>query len=155
MHEERRQCAVHRGPAVHRSCGVPPTTGRRRHGQDMDPKPNDRLLLRRLAIAEGWTDDELARHTRGGALTRLRRGAYVAGTDPMAGEVRHHLLVRATMASLRRPAVVSHQSAAVLHGLPLWGVRLDRVHITRRPPASSEVGRCLRTHVARLADLAP
>jgi hypothetical protein len=70
----------------------------------------------------------------------------------MAGEVRHHLLVRATMASLRRPAVVSHQSAAVLHGLPLWGVRLDRVHITRRPPASSEVGRCLRTHVARLAD---
>jgi hypothetical protein len=56
------------------------------------------------------------------------------------------------MASLRRPAVVSHQSAAVLHGLPLWGVRLDRVHVTRRPPASSEVGRSLRAHVARLAD---
>src|SRR3712207_2490597 len=57
-----------------------------------------------------------------------------------------------TMASLRRPAVVSHRSAAVLHGLPLWGVRLDRVHVTRRPPASSEVGRFLRAHVARLAD---
>jgi hypothetical protein len=48
--------------------------------------------------------------------------------------------------------VVSHQSAAVLHGLPIWGVRLDRVHVTRRPPASSEVARFLRTHVARLAD---
>jgi hypothetical protein len=48
--------------------------------------------------------------------------------------------------------VVSHQSAAVLHGLPLWGVRLDRVHVTRRPPASSEVARFLRTHVARLDD---
>jgi hypothetical protein len=112
----------------------------------------DRLVLRRLAIAEGWTDDELARHTRGGALTRLRRGAYLAGPDALTDEGRHHLLVRATMASLRRPAVVSHQSAAVLHRLPLWGVRLDRVHVTRRPPASSEVGRHLRSHVARLAE---
>lgn len=112
----------------------------------------DRLVLRRLAVAEGWTDDELARHVRDGALTRLRRGAYVAGADMVTDEVRHHLLIRATLASLRRPAVVSHQSAAVLHGLPLWGVRLDRVHVTRRPPASSEAGRCLRTHVARLAD---
>lgn len=118
----------------------------------MDPAFHDRLVLRRRAIAEGWSDDELARHTRGGALTRLRRGAYTTGTEPMTDEARHRLLVRATMASLRRPAVVSHQSAAVLHGLPLWGVRLDRVHVTRRPPASSEVGRVLRSHVARLAD---
>jgi hypothetical protein len=28
--------------------------------------------------------------------------------------------------------VVSHISAAVLHGLRIWGVRLDRVHVTRR-----------------------
>jgi hypothetical protein len=47
---------------------------------------------------------------------------------------------------------VSHQSAAVLHGLPLWGVPLGRVHVTRRPPASSAVGRYLRCHVAALAD---
>ncbi|MBN1097609.1 hypothetical protein JKP76_17160 [Blastococcus sp. TML/C7B] len=48
--------------------------------------------------------------------------------------------------------MVSHQSAAVLHGLPLWGVRLDRVHVTRRPPASAHVGRHLHCHVARLPD---
>jgi hypothetical protein len=118
----------------------------------MDTDRHDRLVLRRLAVAEGWSDDELARHVRGGDLTRLRRGAYLTGTDALTSEARHRLLVSATMASLRRPAVVSHQSAAVLHGLPLWGVRLDRVHVTRRPPASSEVGRCLRSHVARLAD---
>jgi hypothetical protein len=112
----------------------------------------DRLVLRRLALAEGWSDDELARHVRGGDLTRLRRGAYVTGTDALTAGARHRLLASATVASLRRPAVVSHQSAAVLHGLPLWGVRLDRVHVTRRPPASSEVGRSLRTHVARLSD---
>ncbi len=112
----------------------------------------DRLVLRKLALAEGWSDDELARHVRGGAFTRLRRGAYVTGADPLTVEARHRLLVSATMTSLRRPAVVSHQSAAVLHDLPLWGVRLDRVHVTRRPPASSEVGRSLRAHVTRLAD---
>jgi hypothetical protein len=115
----------------------------------MDP---DRLVLRRLALTEGWSDDELARHVRGGDLTRLRRGVYVVGADALTVEARHRLLVSATMASLRRPAVVSHQSAAILHGLPLWGVRLDRAHVTRRPPASSEVGRSLRIHVARLAD---
>jgi hypothetical protein len=48
--------------------------------------------------------------------------------------------------------VVSHQSAAVLLGVPLWGARLDRVHVTRRPPASSEVSGPLRCHVARLRD---
>jgi len=112
----------------------------------------DRLVLRRLAVTEGWSDDELARHVRGGDLTRLRRGAYLTGSDALTEEARHRLLVSATMASLRRPAVISHRSAAVLHGLPLWGVRLHRVHVTRRPPASSEVGRWLRSHVAHLDD---
>jgi hypothetical protein len=118
----------------------------------MEPYPHDELLLRRSAVAAGWSDDELARHTRGGRLARLRRGAYLPGAVPVDAIARHRLLVRATLAGLRRPAVVSHQSAAVLHGLPLWGVALGRVHVTRRPPASSEVGRVLRSHVARLRD---
>jgi len=36
--------------------------------------------------------------------------------------------------------------------MPLWGVRLDRVHITRSPPASSQTSGPLRCHVARLRD---
>jgi hypothetical protein len=65
---------------------------------------------------------------------------------------RHALLVAATLADVRREAVVSHQSAAVLLGFPLWGVRLDRVHVTRRPPAYSQTTGVLRCHVARLRD---
>lgn len=118
----------------------------------MHPVPPTGLFLRRKAVAQGWTDDELARHTRGGDLVRLRQGAYVAGDLPADATQRHRLLVAATVAALRRPAVVSHQSAAVLLGVPLWGVRLDRVHVTRRPPSSSESGRYLRTHVAKLRD---
>ncbi|RBY82508.1 hypothetical protein DQ238_04275 [Geodermatophilus sp. TF02-6] len=118
----------------------------------MDPHDPSDLLLRRAAEEQGWSDDELARHTRSGHLARLRPGAYLLGGPPTAEETRHRLLVHATLAGLRRPAAVSHQSAAVLLGLPVWGAGLGRVHVTRRPPASSEVGRYLRCHVARLGD---
>ncbi|NEM05331.1 hypothetical protein [Geodermatophilus normandii] len=108
--------------------------------------------LRRDLVAGGWSDDELARARRSGALSRARRGAYVEGPLPTPAAHRHRLLVRATLAGLRRDAVVSHGSAAVLHGLPTWGLRLGGVHVTRRPPASSDVARTLRCHVARLDD---
>jgi hypothetical protein len=115
-------------------------------------EPTSVLRLRREAVLDGWSDDELSRLVRSGELARLRRGAYVDRTLPDDVADRHRLLVTATLAGLRRPAVVSHQSAAVLLGMPLWGVPLDRVHITRRPRAANDTGRLLRCHVARLRD---
>lgn len=109
------------------------------------------LQLRRTAIVTGWSDDELGRLVRAGELERLRRGAYVNGTLPADAGDLHRLLVQATLAGLRRSAVVSHQSAAVLHGLPLWDVPLDRVHVTR-PGGWNDVSRVLRVHVAQLRD---
>ena len=114
--------------------------------------PSPDLVLRRDLVVDGWSDDELARLVRRGELARLRRGAYVVDGLSLGEAERHRLLVTATLRSLRRPAVVSHQSAAVMLGLPVWGVGLARVHVTRQPPASSELGRYLRTHVARLGD---
>jgi len=110
------------------------------------------LHLRRNVVQDGWSDDELGRLVRSGELARLPRGAYVNALLPADPAERHRLLVRATLAGLRLSAVVSHQSDAVLHGLPLWDVPLDRVHVTRRPPASNDTGRVLRCHVARLRD---
>jgi hypothetical protein len=117
--------------------------------------PNDgdpELVLRRDAVLTGWSDEELGRFARAGQWSRVRRGAYVDGQLPTNTVARHALLVAATVGSLRRPAVVSHQSAAVLLGLPVWGAPLDRVHVTRSPPASSQVAGPLRCHVARLRD---
>ena len=116
------------------------------------PTPRSELLLRREALATGRSDDELGRLVRAGQLRRLRRGAYVDQVLPPNAEDVHRLLVQATVAGLRRPAVVSHQSAAVLHGLPLWNVPLDRVHVTRRPPAWNDTSAVLCCHVARLRD---
>jgi hypothetical protein len=115
-------------------------------------EPVSELLLRREAVTSGWTDDELGRLVRAGELTRLRRGAYVDSVLPAEPAALHRLLVRATIAGLHRPAVVSHQSAAILHGLPLWDVPLDRVHVTRRPRAWSDSSGVLYCHVARLRD---
>jgi hypothetical protein len=114
--------------------------------------PEPSFHLRRDAVRNGWNDDELSRLVRAGELGRLRRGAYVAGALPLDSATAHRLLVRATLGGLRRSAIVSHQSAAMLHGFPLWDVPLDRVHVTRRPRAWNDVGRVLRVHVARLRD---
>jgi Transcriptional regulator, AbiEi antitoxin len=110
------------------------------------------LLLRRDAIVSGRSDSELGRLVRAGDLVRLRRGAYVDQVLPSDVAAVHRLLIQATVATLRRPSVLSHQSAAVVHGLPLWDVPLDRVHITRHPPAWNDTSAVLCCHVARLRD---
>jgi hypothetical protein len=117
-----------------------------------NPQMASRLLLRREAIADGRYDEEPARLIRSQEWTRVRRGAYIDGRLPSSTVARHALLVAATVSDLRRAAIVSHQWAAVLLRLPLWGARLDRVHIARRPPASSQTTGVVRCHVARLRD---
>src|SRR3954454_21949979 len=112
----------------------------------------DRLVLRRDAVGLGWSDDELARLVRRGDWTRLRRGVYLDGALPRSLAARHRLLIRATLPRLGRAAVVSHQSAAILLGLPLWGARLDTVHVTRRAPGWNDSRGKLHVHVARLRD---
>ncbi|RBY79339.1 hypothetical protein DQ239_06810 [Blastococcus sp. TF02-09] len=116
----------------------------------MHPWEPPDLVLRRTALQEGWSDEELTRRQRRGELTRVRPGAYAPADALRDPARRHRRMVTATLAALRRPGVVSHASAAVLHGLPLWGIPLGRVHITRTPPAYGEVGRHLHVHVARL-----
>ncbi|MBB3083172.1 type IV toxin-antitoxin system AbiEi family antitoxin domain-containing protein [Geodermatophilus sabuli] len=107
-------------------------------------------LLRRVdALAAGLSDGELARFVRRGELERLQRGAYL---DTGTTVHRHRAVIEATVAGLRRPGVVSHASAAVLHGLPLWRVPTARVHLIRRPPAAGSGSARVHLHVARLPE---
>lgn len=105
-------------------------------------------LLRPTALAQGFSDDELARMVRRRDLTRLQRGAYL---EPGAAPD-DRLRLLATVAGLRVPGVVSHASAALLHGLPLWRTPTDRVHVTRCPPAAGSGSRRVHLHVARLPE---
>ncbi|WP_300007742.1 type IV toxin-antitoxin system AbiEi family antitoxin domain-containing protein [Pseudonocardia sp.] len=112
------------------------------------------LQLRSELLARGWTDADLRRLRRSGELAPLRRGSYRPGPadGPDTPEARHALLVRATLPHLGPGWVVSHQSAAVLLGLPVWDVPLDRVHVSRDGTGGGRVTRGVHRHVGRLAD---
>lgn len=88
--------------------------------------------MTRSFLAQGYDYDDLRRLQRGGELVRVRRGAYARGdkADQLIEE-RHRRLVLATAPQLRDGAILSHGSAAVLHGLPVWPQAVERVHVTR------------------------
>jgi hypothetical protein len=81
---------------------------------------------------DGFSTDDIARICRSGSLSRIRRGAYATPAQPGAQPEDAHLrMIMATVPQLRGDAVLSHGSAAVVHGLPVWPRSLERVHITR------------------------
>jgi hypothetical protein len=90
------------------------------------------------ALDAGYTASELRLRVRQGRWLRLSRDVYVepsgwpADERPWERARRLHVLTtHAVIARMGPNAVVSHQSAAVLHGLPTWGLDLTRVHVTR------------------------
>ena len=105
-------------------------------------------------LAEGWTATEIARLERLGELKRIRRGAY---EPPPEGELDHRELHRRLIAATIRQtpveAVLSHMSAAVLHGLPIWPSHLARVHLTRDQRGGGKIRRYTHLHVAPLPEL--
>jgi hypothetical protein len=90
-----------------------------------------RITWRRELLAAGFAAGEVRQRLRAGALVSVRRGAYLTGALPPDPELRHIILVRAALPDLAADAVVSHASAAVLLGMPLWNVPLGHVHVTR------------------------
>ena len=92
------------------------------------------IFLRREAIAFGYTDQDLARAVRVGALHRVRHGSYVLRKrwDPLSTNEKHAVRAMAVLRTARAELVCSHVTAIVLHGAPTWDLPLDDVHVTRR-----------------------
>jgi hypothetical protein len=90
------------------------------------------------ARACGYTDTEIRERLRAGRWRRLCRDGYVevsaepAHERPWDRTARlHRLTTAAVLHRMGESAVVSHQSAVVLHGLPTWGTSLEQVHVTK------------------------
>ncbi len=111
------------------------------------------LQLRPQLLAAGFTDAELLRLRRAGTVTPVRPGAYLQSGDARLREpaARHALLIHSTLPRLASGAVISHVSAAVLHGLPVWKVPMGRVHVTRDARAGGRVTRWVHVHAAPFA----
>lgn len=97
------------------------------------------LILSRDLAALGLDDARLRDACRRGDLVRVRRGAYVDASHWVAlgVEGRYRLTVVAAAASCRTRVLVSHVSAAVLHGLPLVGAPPRWVHVLVPPAGGS------------------
>jgi very-short-patch-repair endonuclease len=96
------------------------------------------VFSRGQAIESGYTLEQIRERVGDRRWERVRYGQYAEAVD-LSGLapwdrrlVRHERLIHAVMNSLAPDSVaVSHQSALVLHGVPLWGVELDEVQVTR------------------------
>ena len=124
---------------------------------------NDALLLRasvrgyltRPEILDSGYDDRDIREARSiGLLTRIGAGLYAltANYKPLTPQDRHRVRSRAVAHRLGDGVVLTHQSAALQHGIPVWGVDLDEVHVTRRDGKRGRHEAGVYHHIGRIGD---
>lgn len=102
-------------------------------------------------IAQGLNPNEVRSLVRRGTLTRLRHGSYLLGPldpdeDDPGGYLAHRRLIDASLKHLDPGAVLSHGSAAVLHGLPIWRHSIMSAHVTRDGNEGGERRRHVHVH---------
>lgn len=97
---------------------------------------------------------QLARAARLGTEHRLTRGAYLSTAEWQQLDKRQQYLARVrAVAQTRRSAVVlSHWSAAAVHGLPIMGEWPHAVHVTIPPASGGRSRDSVVKHGARLPD---
>ncbi len=121
---------------------------RRRH----TPDTIARLLRSRSDLRDPGREDPMVAAEDATRLHRVRRGWYVDrdAWQRLFTEDRHALHVHAVARDIRGQGVISHVSAAVLHGLDLARVHPGRVHVTTPPGARVSSGDDVMRHCTPL-----
>jgi hypothetical protein len=126
------------------------------HDSDVDSAA-DLPALPSLFRADAFGTDsrETRRLSRGaarGALVVVHPGVYARASEwAAAGERdRHRLRVRGAAGSLSSRLVVSHGSAALMHGLRVLGSSPDRVHVTDPARSHSQAWSHVMKHAGPL-----
>ena len=96
------------------------------------------VFSRRQAIDAGYTHEQIQQRLHDGRWQRVRHGQYAerfdaSQLDPWERQLQlHRRLVHAAVNSMRPgSAVVSHHSALIMHGIPVWDANLAEVQLTR------------------------
>ena len=86
-------------------------------------------------------------------MLRLRYGTYAPVANAITPDEGHAVRVAAALAAMSSPAVASHHSAALIHGLEMLGQPRETVAVTRPPNGGSRVGGPgIHTHIAALPE---
>lgn len=111
----------------------------------------DRLLTHGHLMANGLSDNDIRTQLRTGALIRVRRGVYRLPRE--LDHVAEHLhLVRATVPTAHPSSVLSHQSAACLHGIPVPRTSLGHITMTRRTGSHGNATAYMKTFSSPIDD---
>lgn len=116
------------------------------------PNVDSHIIRRGEALQRGAADHQLQRQCRTGTWRRLRPGRYAprAEFDALDAYERHGIRAAETLRAASKDAVLSHQSAAVIHGLDLWNTPLAVAHLTRSRPTGGRRTRHRHVHSATL-----
>ncbi|WP_460650130.1 type IV toxin-antitoxin system AbiEi family antitoxin domain-containing protein [Kribbella endophytica] len=111
------------------------------------------VFSRRQALSCGYSPRQIAHRLGDGRWERVRHGQYAAAVDLSTTTawdrrlIRHRRLVYAALNSMRPGSVaVSHQSALVLHDVPIWGMDLAEAHLTRLSDQRTGLAAGVRHH---------
>jgi hypothetical protein len=91
------------------------------------------FFTRQEAKSAGYADRQITQLVRSRTWLRIRRGAYVFADEwALLDEVgRHRVRSSAVLRALGSAVALSHVSGVVRHGIDVWGLPLNRVHVTR------------------------
>ncbi|MET1038432.1 MAG: type IV toxin-antitoxin system AbiEi family antitoxin domain-containing protein [Aeromicrobium sp.] len=91
------------------------------------------FITRPEILDSGYGDREIRDAIVLGLLTRVGAGLYALSATyaPLSVEAKLVTRSRAVSHRHRGAVVLTHQSAAAMHGMSMWGTSLDEVHVTR------------------------
>jgi hypothetical protein len=106
------------------------------------------------AISAGYKDKHIRAKRLSGEWHRVRHGAYCFGDDwsHMTERERHRVRACAVRRTTPGHFAFSHVTAAVLHGLDVWGVDLSVVHLTRLDDGPARRQHDVLHHVGALSE---
>jgi len=97
------------------------------------------VVLCRQALQHGYDPKEIRRLVRRNVWVRVRHGVYAEAGPLRAADarLRHLTTLQACLLVVADDTLASHDSAAVAHELPTWGLDLSEVALTRPRGRSS------------------
>ena len=110
-----------------------------------------RVFLRKDLTAAGFVSNEIRRAERDGSLERVRWGAYAKPADHQRFTADIYRDRIEAVARRSPQLVVSHLSAAIMYGAPLWRGNTEIVHLTRPPGGGWRASADRLVHSATLA----
>lgn len=126
--------------------------------------PTDRygLIRRHSAVRAGFTDHELSRRVAAGTLRRVGRGTFLVPAtidrsdtalvaESAVNDFRLTSIALVTGANSNGRSVLSHESAAAMHGLGMLKPALGRVHVTTGTRRGGQVRKAVHSHASELS----